>query len=345
MIKFHLLLNTFILLFPFFTYASFNVGFKEINLDNDSSRPLNIAVWYPVQNAGKAIAIGDNSVFYGSKVILNGKPWLKKNGNPLIVISHGYGGSWRNLSWLAYELTNQGYIVAAPDHPGTTITNRDIKQSAALWQRPRDLSRTIDAISIDKDFVNHIDMNKISAIGHSLGGWTVVALAGGRFDTELFEQDCKIHSDLKACQLISELGLKNLELNKSMQDPRIKAFISLDAGLVRGFTPESLKNLQIPSLIIGAGIDVGDMNVELESGYLQQFLSKTLSTYTVIPDAMHFSFMQVCKSGAVDLLNKEKEGEGIICKDGGDRNRTEIHQEITNRITAFLSKANLNLAH
>ncbi|WP_255471195.1 hypothetical protein [Gilliamella sp. Pas-s27] len=37
-------------------------------------------------------------------------------------------------------------------------------------------------------------------------------------------------------------------------------------------------NITVPSLIIGAGIDVGDMNVELESGYLQQFLSKSLST-------------------------------------------------------------------
>ena len=344
MLKFNHLFNTLVLLFPLFTYASFNVGFKQINLDKEGSRPLNIAVWYPAKNSGETIAIGDNTVFYGSRVIPNGKPLLSNNKYPLIVFSHGYGGSWHNLSWLAYELTGQGYIVVAPNHPGTTILNRDIKQSVQLWQRPRDLSRTIDAISIDEDLASFIDMNKISAIGHSLGGWTVIALAGGRFNTALFKQDCMTHSNLKACELVSDLGLDNPELNNSMKDPRIKAFITLDTGLARGFTPQSLKNMNIPSLVIGAGIDVGDMAVELESGYLQQFLTKSLSTYIVIPDAMHFSFMQVCKVGAVDLLNKESEEEGIICQDGGTRERTEIHRELSYLITGFLSKIFLNTA-
>ena len=53
---------------------------------------------------------------------------------------------------------------------------------------------------------------------------------------------------------------------------------------------------------------------------------------------MHFSFIQICKSDAIDILNQEKEGEGIICKDGGSRNRSEIHREITHLIVDFLSK-------
>lgn len=54
-----------------------------------------------------------------------------------------------------------------------------------------------------------------------------------------------------------------------MLDPRIKAFISLDVGLTRGFTIESLQEIKIPSLIIGAGVDLDDTNAQLESGYLQ----------------------------------------------------------------------------
>ncbi|OCG08102.1 lipoprotein signal peptide [Gilliamella sp. wkB178] len=341
--KLLLLFNTLIFCFPLVTYASFYVGFKEINLDDEGGRPLNIAVWYPAEHVGKTIVLEENAVFYGQEVIANSKPLLSGNKYPLIVFSHGYGGSWRNLSWLAYELTSQGYIVAAPNHPGTTFLNRDLKQATQLWQRPRDLSRTIDAISLDQDLASYIDMNKIAAVGHSLGGWTVIALAGGRFNTAQFKQDCMTHSKLKACQVVTELGLDNPELNMSMIDPRIKAIITLDAGLVRGFTAESLQKIDIPSLVIGAGIDVGDMAVELESGYLQQFLTKPLSTYVVIPNAMHFSFIQECKPGAVALLNKESEGDGIICQDGGTRERAEIHRELSYLIIGFLATTMMSI--
>ena len=53
---------------------------------------------------------------------------------------------------------------------------------------------------------------------------------------------------------------------------------------------------------------------------------------------MHFSFIQICKSNAIDILNQEKQGEGIICKDGGYRERNKIHREVTDLIIGFLSK-------
>lgn len=332
----------FIYSISFFGYADSNVGFREIHYGEEDGRPLNIAIWYPTTNQQKTVFIGDNVVFYGSEVVPNAIPINDSRKLPLIVVSHGYGGSWQNLSWLAYELAGKGYIIAAPNHPGTTFFNKDINQSRKLWLRPEDLSKTIDILKEDKLLANHIDMNKISAIGHSLGGWTVIALSGARFDIDLFKEDCTENSQLKACQLVNELGLDNPKLTQSMLDSRIKSFISLDAGLVRGFTPESLKNINIPSLIIGAGVDVGDMNVELESGYLRRFLLKSLSTYTVIPDAMHFSFIQVCKPQAIEILEQEAKGESIICKDGGERTRTEIHDEIINQITTFLDQKNLN---
>ncbi|KES14987.1 Chlorophyllase, partial [Gilliamella apicola SCGC AB-598-B02] len=80
-----------------------------------------------------------------------------------------------------------------------------------------------------------------------------------------------------------------------------------------------------------------DTNTQLESGYLQQFLAKSSSTYITIPDAMHFSFIQMCKTNAIEILNQEKQGEGIICKDGGIRQRSEIHSEITHLVVNFLS--------
>lgn len=336
MLKFFCLASILFSSFVAFAHSSTMVGFKEIELDKGKLRPLSVAIWYPVKHQDKSAVIGDSQTFFGVNVIPNGIALPASYKRPLVVISHGNGGSWRNLSWLADELTQRGYIVAAPNHPGTSVFNQDSVQAAQLWLRPQDLSRVIDAIGTDPQLGRTVDTKRVVAIGHSLGGWSVIALSGGRFDTELFKKDCQEHSILNACHLVSSLGLENPQLERNMRDPRIKAFISLDAGLARGFSAESLATISIPSLIIGAGIDVGDMPVKLESGYLEQYLSKTYSTYVEIPDAMHFSFMQACKPGSRELL--EAKGQGVICKDGGGRDRKEIHREVIFLVTGFLAK-------
>lgn len=313
---------------------SSSVGFKNITIDKGSERPLNVAIWYPTPPNNNSIKVSDNAAFYGIDVINDGAPSDIKS--PLVILSHGYAGSWNNLSWLASELVNKGYIVAAPNHPGTTTFNLDSQQAKQLRERPRDLSRVIDYLTLDPLFKKHIDNNNIIAIGHSLGGWTVVALAGGRFDTQLFQEDCIEHAILAACKLSSTLDLNNPALNNNMADPRITTVISLDAGLLRGFSQESLAKIQTPTLIIAAGIDIGDMPAKLESGYLHKYIPKDTSSYIELPDTTHFSFMQLCKPGAVALLDAEYAGEGIICKDGNKRNRSDAHKEMTELISNFM---------
>ncbi|PRA79326.1 lipoprotein signal peptide [Ochrobactrum sp. MYb29] len=318
-------------------HSAETVGFREVALDNENPRPLHVAIWYPTEEQASTVTVGENRVFYGISAVKEAIP--DTGAHALVVLSHGYGGSWRNLNWLANELTQQGYIVAAPDHPGTTTFNKDADQAAKLWERPHDLSRVIDALTADPELAGRVDAQRIAVIGHSLGGWTVTALAGARFDTARFKKDCRIHTSPRACSLSAELGLGNRELEKEMSDPRIGAFVALDLGLARGLLPESLAGIHIPSLIISAGTDIGDMPARLESGYLAEHLPKSSSTYVEIPDAMHFSFMQLCKPGASALIEEDTPGDGIVCKDGGTRGREEIHREITFLVIGFLSKA------
>lgn len=314
-----------------------SVGFSEMTLDERSERPLNIAIWYPTSAEEHLVAVADNPVLEGVQVIRNGAPLPGQHS--LIVMSHGYGGSWRNLSWLADALARQGYVVAAPNHPGTTTFNKDKAQAKQSWQRPHDLSRVIDALTSSPRIAGDINADKIAVIGHSLGGWTVIAASGGQFSPALFKKDCESHPVLKNCQLSSELGLDQDQIKESMKDPRIKAVVSLDAGLVRGFSPASLEKITIPSLVIAAGVDIANIPAELESGHLTHFLPKAHSHSVTIADATHFSFMQVCKPQAVEMLKEESPGDEIICRDGGTRARTAIHDEITDLVTDFLSKA------
>ena len=138
---------------------------------------------------------------------------------------------------------------------------------------------------------------------------------------------------------MKDLRLDAPELSKDMSDERVRAFVSIDLGLARGFTPKSLATVTVPSLLISAGINIGDRPAELETGWLADNLPAGSSEWKNISDAMHFSFIQLCKPGAAEMIEAEDPGDGIVCRDGGDRTRAEIHDEVLRSITEFLDQA------
>ena len=319
--------------------ATETLAFKEITLpDQINDRPLHVSLWYPSADTGPIETIGENKVYYGISAVTDGQPTAAVH--PLVVLSHGYGGSWRNLNWLAAELVQQGYIVAAPDHPGTTSFDRSPEQAAKLWLRPNDLSRVIDAVIKDPSLAGEVAPKRIAAIGHSLGGWTVAELAGARFDSPQFTADCATPISKRACGLAAELGITaqaDSPLDDDLRDTRIGAVVTLDLGLARGFTANSLVSVMVPALVIGAGIDIGGLPSRIESGYLAEHLPQPTTQYVTISDAMHFSFLQQCKPGAIDLIEEEDPGEGIVCDDSKGRAREVLHQEVAAQIVDFLA--------
>lgn len=321
--------------------AHAETAFRQLTLQKESDRPLNVALWYPTLQSGMPASVGDNSVFIGTQALRDAKPAPGKY--PLLLLSHGYGGSWRNLNWLAQRMVEQGYIVAAVDHPGTTTHNKNPKDAQQLWQRPQDLRRTLDALLATPALAGDIDKGRIAAVGHSLGGWTVLELAGGRFAADRFIADCQNHPDLSSCTLIHTLGIDRPSaaerLAEDVRDPRIKAVVSLDLGMARGFTPESLKQISIPVLIMAAQADSDALPARLESGHLVEFISAAWQRYIRVEGATHFSFMQLCKPGAAALIEQDAPGEGIVCQDGGTVSRSDIHQHLADEIGAFLRQA------
>ncbi len=317
------------------------IGFREVTLaDASQQRPLHVALWYPTATAAPLLTSAENPVFQGLTSIKDASP--TNTAHPLVVLSHGYRGNWRNLSWLVSSLVDQGYIVAAPDHPGTTSFDQRPTEAAKLWERPHDLSRVIDGLTGDNTLAGAVDPQRIAAIGHSLGGWTVTALAGARYSPQRYLEECRLLPNPRLCGLAPELGItpQNQDsLSADLRDPRVKAVVALDPGLVRGFTPESLSAVQTPTLILGAGTNIASMPVEQESGYLEAHLPPATSHLQVIADASHFSFMQICKPGATALLKEHAPEDEIICSDGNGRSREAIHQQAAQVIGGFLERS------
>ena len=187
------------------------VGFRIFQwnypADDGSSRPLNVAVWYPAQSTGKPVTYVNGVT---GDALANAAPNAADAPYPLVVWSHGYTGSALAGAHLAEHLAAHGYVVAAIDHndpvnpvrlTGVEWTPGDgtgLRLKRALDEllaempgldharhayRPTELSLTLDHIlaeNADADSPLHgmIDRDRIGAGGHSMGGYTVMSLVG-----------------------------------------------------------------------------------------------------------------------------------------------------------------------
>ncbi|MCG8707284.1 alpha/beta fold hydrolase [Brenneria sp. 4F2] len=329
-----------LLCFPLLASAS--VGYRHLELaDENNGRPLSVVVLYPTAINGVTESLGENPAFFGVPVIKQAPP--QAGLHPLVIISHGYGGNWRNQLWLAHQLAKKGYVVAAPNHPGTTSNDMKPAVAAKLWLRPEDVSRVITALQADSSIAGNTAPGQVAVIGHSLGGWTALAIAGARFDAARFETDCLTQKKLESCMVYQAIGAgKNdasrARLNASARDERVSAVVSLDLGLARGFTPESLAAVKIPVLVVAAGVPNPAIPAALESRSLMAFLPEKTAQYGEVANATHFSFMQLCKPGAADLINESDPGEGIVCMDGVAGAREAIHHALFETISGFLTQ-------
>ncbi|PWC50767.1 alpha/beta fold hydrolase [Azospirillum sp. TSA6c] len=337
-----------------------SVGFQKLSLPaTERHRALEVAVWYPVEAAGETTMVGDTPVMVGMALRVGAPP--QPGLHALVVLSHGYGGNWTNQQWLAADLAARGYLVAAPNHPGSTSRDMAPPGASMLWKRPGDISRVIDWMNEDPRWSGSIIAGRAAVIGHSLGGWTAVALAGGRFEPWRHETACKAHPLMAACG--PEIGALDGGsqapdsqapdsqgwASTALADGRVAAVVTLDLGLAQGFDPVSLGRIDKPVLVVGAAPGNPKMPAELESRHLAALLPGERTRGVEIADASHFSFLGICKEGAVPLLEAARPGDGMICRDGNGhgqgtdakemRNRDAIHRQVSELVVGFLGLA------
>src|SRR3569833_3391459 len=166
---------------PFIGGAQNKVNIGETTLHfNDVSRqrPLITEVWYPTKDSIKKHDTG----FQPFAKIEAVKDAAISGKYPLIMISHGTGGGRLTLEWLADILVQNGFPAAAVDHWGNTYDNKIAIDFVTHWERPLDISFVLSALLKDPVFGLAIDTKKIGAAGFSIGGYTVIALAGAQLD-------------------------------------------------------------------------------------------------------------------------------------------------------------------
>lgn len=133
-----------------------------------------------------------NGVIAGLEVAVWMPAPSTKRPMPAVVFSHGFRGCNTQSSFLMRGLADKGYVVLAPNHKDAACVRSGRAKPADLrfdkpgaWNehsyedRREDLDKLLDAIQKDVSWASLIDKTKIGLAGHSLGGYTVIGLAGG----------------------------------------------------------------------------------------------------------------------------------------------------------------------
>lgn len=96
---------------------------------------------------------------------------------PLIVFSHGFGGSRGGQAYLTEHLASHGYVVAALDFPLSNGAAPGGPTIADIENQPGDVRAVIDGLLAADELAGAIDVERIGVSGLSWGGLTTLLVA------------------------------------------------------------------------------------------------------------------------------------------------------------------------
>ena len=309
-------------------------------------------IWYPADSAAvehpQWIGSPASPLFAAGRAAADATVASVPAMFPLIVLSHGTGATSLMMAWLGTELASHGYIAAAVNHPGNNGTEGYTVEGFLLWwERAADLSNVVDHMLADPTFGGRIDPKRIGAAGFSLGGYTMIEIAGGITQPSLYWDFCKSPQADGMCVPpleFPDLGAKGEALAKSdtrfqaalahagdsYRDPRIRAVFAIAPALGPGFKPGSLDKISIPVEIV-AGADDSVVPVGSSAKFFGVHIPR--AKLTLFPGVDHYTFLAAC-------TDQGRKARSALCTDAPGVDRDAIHTKTADLALSFFA-ANL----
>jgi predicted dienelactone hydrolase len=302
-----------------------NVGFERLELANGPEQPLIGGIWYPTNEHASERSLGP----YKQKVAPDAA--VAGYELPLVVISHGGGGSYQSHYDTALALAHAGFIVAAISHAGDTYD--DQSRPLQLWRRSTQLHSLVSYMLQKWPERNRIDPRRIGAFGFSNGAFTVLVAIGGIPDLDTTAPYCAAHPGHDLCRALKMAGVdphlgRNVPEGAWTPDPRIKAAIVAAPAFGFTFAPTGLKNADIPVQLWRPADDRHQPSPWYDEA-VRDSLPKP-PEYHVVPNAGHYAFLPPCGPG---LSAKIPE----LCSDRPGFDRAAFHRKFNAEIVRFFS--------
>ena len=334
---------TVLLAFPAFLMPAVAVAqdvglarFEFHSAGNDT--PIDAYVFYPAAEPTSSTPIGIYEVAArADATALEGK-------KPLVVISHGQGGSPLGHHDLATFLASHGYIVASLEHPKDNVRDDSgVGTVDVLLGRPAQLSALLDALVADRRWARLIDFERIGVAGFSMGGYTALILAGARPNFTRLTEFCRKGIEPAMCELLERKGA-SLDADRpadayvaylqsaardqgSLADSRIRAaFVMAPMALV--FDESGLADVKRPVYLHYATAD-RVLEPARNAGNLLAWLPG-LAGRAAIVGADHWVYLAPCSPALAQAAPE-------ICIDSPGIDRALVHRQVEREALAFFA--------
>lgn len=226
---------------------------------------------------------------------------------PLVIVSHGIGGSHLLYRTICTHLAQHGYIVAMLEHYGNNRNNNSLENTYEnLVNRPRHVRMTIDEVSTHSVFKASVKADNVAVIGHSIGAYTALAVAGG------------------------EPWSKDRRKVEVVADTRVKALVLLAPATPWYLMHGSLSAVNIPILMLTGEHDqyTPPWHADLVSDGVAD---RALVTRREIKNAGHFSFLSPFPAHINSpTFHPSTDPEGF--------DRGAFHQTLPGEVLAYLDR-------
>lgn len=300
-------------------------GFQRGFAADPDGKPLEVSVWYPSLAEVAPMSLGPTTMSVAFNAPIQGKSL------PLVVMSHGNGGSSISHFDTAIALADAGFVIAAVTHTGDNYA--DQSRSLDVMDRSRHISRAIDHMLSTWDGRATIDPARIGIFGFSSGGFTALASIGGVPELSRIAPMCGQYPADYACQLIARSGRDVPALPRSAVasavDLRIMAAVVAAPALGFTFSPDGLKNVRVPIQLWRAENDVILPHPRYAEA-VRLALPRTPESH-VVPNAGHFDFLAPCSSALASIAPR-------ICTSADGFDRAGFHASFNAEVLSFFTR-------
>lgn len=302
-------------------------GFQTLSLtDPVEGGPMAAIIFYPTKAATGSTQVGPFTI----AATRGAAPAL--GAYPMIVHSHGTGGSHLGHHDTLSALARAGFVAAAVQHPRDNFQDTSgFGTDLQLIGRPHHIVALIDGVLSDPAMGPLIDKARIGMAGFSAGGYTALLVAGAVPDFSLREAYRKAVPNDPLRRRFDAAAAKERRRPdlKFIADPRVKAIFLMAPAVGFLFDRTGLAKVAMPVRLYRPAEDEilpHPWNAER----IAQMLPKP-SEYEVVKGAGHYVFLPPCPAVLATQLRE-------ICEDPPGIDRAAFHARLNADMVDFFRR-------